>query len=49
MTGVDVTQLRDHSFVMDQKAYVDNIDPAVIKPERRKVRDAAITENENPC
>ena len=46
MTGVDVTQLRDHSFVMDQKAYVDNIDPAEIKPERRKTRDAAITESE---
>ena len=46
MTGVDVAQLRDHSFVLDQKAYVDNIDPAEIKPERRKVSDAATTENE---
>ena len=46
MTGVDVTQLRDHSFLMDQKAYVDNIDPAEIKPERRKMPDAAITANE---
>ena len=46
MTGVDLTQLRDHSFVLDQQAYVDNIDPAEIKPERRKVRDAAVTESE---
>ena len=46
MTGVDVTQPRDHSFVMDQKAYVDNIDPAETEPERRKIRDAAIAESE---
>ena len=29
-----------------QKAYVDSIDPAEIKPERRKVIDTAITEKE---
>ena len=46
MTGVDVSQLQDGSFVMDQKAYVDNIDPAEIKPERRKTPEASVTERE---
>ena len=28
MAGVDVSQLQDASFMMDHKAYVENIDPA---------------------
>ena len=46
MTGVDVSQLQDGSFLMDQKAYVDNIDPAEINPERRKTPEASVTERE---
>ena len=46
VTGVDVSQLQDGIFVMDQKAYVDNIDPAEIKPERRKTPEASVTERE---
>ena len=45
-TGVDVSQLQDGSFVMDQKAYVDNIHPAEIKHERRKTPEASVTEQE---
>ena len=45
-TGVDVSQLQDGSFVMDQKAYVGNIGPAQIKPERRKTPEASVTEQE---
>ena len=45
-TGVDVSQLQDGSFVMDQKAYVDNIDPAEIEPERWKTPEASVTERE---
>ena len=47
MTGVDVSQLQDRSFVMDQKANVDKIDPAEIKPARRKTPEASVTEREN--
>ena len=43
MTSVDVSQLQDISFLMDQEAYVDNIDPAEINPERRKTREASVT------
>ena len=46
MIGVDVSQLHDGSYGMDQKAYVDNIDPAEIKPERRKTPEASVTEQE---
>ena len=46
MTGVDVSQLQDGSFLMDQKAYLDNIDPAEIIPERRKTPEASVTERE---
>ena len=46
MTGVDVSQLQDGSFLMDQKTYVDNIDPAEINPERRKTPEASVTERE---
>ena len=46
MTGVDVSQLQDGSFFMDQKAYLDNIDPAEINPERRKAPEASVTERE---
>ena len=46
MTAVDVSQLQDGSFVMDQKTYVDNIEPADIKPERRKTPEASVTERE---
>ena len=31
-----------------QKAHVDSIDPAEIKPERRKTPEASVTERENP-
>ena len=46
MTGVVVSQLQDGSFLMDQKAYVDNIHPAESKPERRKTPEAYVTERE---
>ena len=46
MTGVDVPQLQDGSFFMYQKAYVDNIDPAEVKVERRKTPEASVTEEE---
>ena len=46
MTGVDVTQLQDGIFLMDQKAYVDNIDLAEINSERRKTPEAGVTERE---
>ena len=46
MTGVDVSQLQDGSFLLDQQAYVDNIDPAEIKPERRKTPEASVRERE---
>ena len=46
MTGVDVSQLQDGSFVMDQKAYVENIDPAEINLEPRKTPEASVTEQE---
>ena len=46
MTGVDVSQSQVGSFLMDQKAYVDNIDPSEINPERRKTPEAAVTERE---
>ena len=46
MTGVVVSQLQDGSFLMDQKAYVDNIHPAESKPERRKTPEASVTERE---
>ena len=47
MTGVDVSQLQDGSFMLDQKAYVDNfIDPAEIKRERRKTPEVSVTEQE---
>ena len=45
-TGVDVSQLQDRSFVMDQKAFVVNIDPTEIKLERRKTPEASVTEQE---
>ena len=32
---------------MDQKACVDNVDPAEIKPERRKMPEAEVTEQES--
>ena len=40
------TQLQDGSFMMDQRAHVDNIDPADIKPERGKTPEASVTEQE---
>ena len=46
VTGVDVSQLQDGGFVMDQKVFVDNIDPAEIKLERRKTPEASVTERE---
>ena len=46
MIGVDVSQLQDGSFMKDQKAYEENIDPAEIKPERWKTPEAAATERE---
>ena len=46
MTGVDVSQLQDGSFMMDHKAYVDNIDPAETKPECWKTPEASVTERE---
>ena len=46
MTTVDVSQLQDVSFLMDQEAYVDNIDPAEINPERRETPEAAVTKRE---
>ena len=46
MTGVDVSQLQDGSFLMDQKVYVDNIDPAEINPERRKTPEASLAERD---
>ena len=48
MTGVDVSQLQDGIFMMDQKGYMDNIDAAEIKPERWKTPEASVTERENP-
>ena len=46
MTSVDVSQLQDVSFLMDQEAYVDNIDPAEINPERRETPEAVVTKRE---
>ena len=36
MTGVDV----------DQKAYLNNIDPARLKPDRRETLEVSVTEQE---
>ena len=41
MIGVDVSQCQDGSFMMDQKACMDNIDPAGIKPERWNTPEAS--------
>ena len=46
VTSVDVSQLQDVSFLMDQEASVDNIDPVEINPERRKTPEASVTERE---
>ena len=46
MTVVDVSQLQDRSFLVDQKVHVDNIDPAEINPELRKTPEAAVTERQ---
>ena len=46
ITGVDVSQLHPGSCLMDQETYVDNIDPAEIKLERRKTPEASVTEQE---
>ena len=36
----------DGSFLVDQKVYVDNVDPAEINPERQKTPEASVTERE---
>ena len=40
MTGVDVSQLQNGCFLMDQRAYVDIVEPADINPGRRKTPEA---------
>ena len=43
VTGVDVSQLEDGSFIVDQTASVNDIDPAESNPERQKT---PVTERE---